>query len=245
MELLETRGPSSLEHNDSDPAPRAVYIFLRPCLQTCQGFIVKYLNLIVRLFERRINLSHWGIILSTEHPPSQVQPGDLYKLKEDWTKTSSSFELDVPEMTAQSGNVNVGSFERISPTDSSWPRQATHVYLGTTTLSDEYVSTVGMAMVRYMMQEGHGYHGLFRNCQQFVVFMSSFLCPGITSPRRADQMFWGVTWMFKHGNKDIHKDMNKRVEEAREFYLKEVAEKIHAWKPHWKRHTAFEGVVKH
>jgi hypothetical protein len=237
MELLETRCPYSAEHNGPDPTPRAVYIFLRPCLQTYRGFITKYLNLIMRLIERRIDFSHWGIILSTEHPPSDVQPGDLYKLKEHWTKTSSSFELHIPQMTAQSANINVGSFERISPTDATWPRQETHMYLGTTTALDEYVASVGTAMVRYMMQEGHGYHGLFRNCQQFVVFMSSFLCPGISCPQRADQRLWGVTWMFKHGNKDVHKDMNKRVEEAREFYMKEVAEKIHAWKPHGSRHV--------
>lgn len=237
LELLTTPGPLPPAHDGDTPKPRAVYLFLRPCLQTYQGTITKYLNLIHRLFENRISISHWGVTISTEHPPPEIAPGNSYTLRQHWTKTSTSFELNVPGMDNRERKIDVGSCERFTPTDFTYPRQEVHVYLGTTCLSDEQVEDLGELVVRFMVQEGHGYHGIYRNCQQFVLFLGSLMAmfPEWPLPSRADEMFWGSLWLFKSSNRDIR----KRVEQLKEFYLKEIAERIHAWKSPWRYRSAF------
>ena len=187
---------------------RAVYIFRRPCVQTLRGFLTIYFNFCLRPIENYVPFCHWGILISSEHPPLSTKPSQEYKLTKPWSMTSSSYELDVPALGEK--KVHMGSFEHYSPVKNK--RSDKLLYLGTTNLSDDEIRELGELVIQCIRNEG-GYHGLWRNCQHFLVFMASYLCPDAVLPTTADALFWGIALLFKHKNRN----MKKRIKIARKF----------------------------
>jgi hypothetical protein len=188
--------------------PRAVYIWRRNCLQTFKGPTVRYANICVRAVEDFICFSHWGLIISYEHP-SKPKSGHVVKLNRSWKEAGSSFELDVPELGGQ--KIHVGSLERYFPTRLVISDRL--IYLGTTILTDGEIRECGQIVVASLEMEG-GYHGLWRNCQHWVTFMAGVLCPNAKLPKRIDQVCGGILKMFKHNSKDEE----KRISHIRELW---------------------------
>ena len=201
---------------------RAVYIFLRPCVQTFKGPYTRYLNLPIRLIYKRTELSHWGFLISTEIPSTDTGPGKKCTLREPWERTSYPLELDVPDLDEAAKGVNVGSFERRFPTTQTTRKK--FIYVGTTTLTNDEIQEKAEVVVEFLRREG-GYHGIYRNCQHFIEILSSFIFDRegqqIRLPKRADKCLGGVLWlgMWKFRN------IGKRVENAREFYQQTRQEK--------------------
>ena len=187
---------------------RAVYIFRRPCIQTLRGFLTLYFNFCLRPIERYVPFCHWGILISSEHPPPSTKPGQEYKLTKPWFTISSSYELDVPAIGVK--KAHMGSFERYYPVKNKISDKL--LYLGTTNLSDDKIKELGELVIQCINNEG-GYHGLWRNCQHFLVFMASYLCPDAVLPTTADALFGGIILLFKHK----HRNMKKRITIARQF----------------------------
>jgi len=133
MRVLSRISPSYIPPT-SPNAPRAVYIFLRPCIQTFNSRCTRYLNLPLRLIQNRTRVSHWGLLLSSELPSWETQPGDFHTLSSPWEQTSCPLEFDVPELDEAAKTVNVGSFEHKYPT--VLQLQKKFVYLGLTFYDD-------------------------------------------------------------------------------------------------------------
>jgi hypothetical protein len=178
---------------------RSVYIFRRTCIQTFQGPATRYLNLCIRLIETYGPFTHWGMLVSTEHPTQDTKAGQACTLRKPWTETGSSFELDVPALGQREPKVNVGSLERFFPTRKTTANKV--IYLGTTNLSDEEISALGQIVLDYIQEVEGGYHGLYRNCQHFLMFLAEFVCPGVKLPKRVDETFGKICLRFKHKSK--------------------------------------------
>ena len=216
MRLLSHFRSAEAINEPSSNNSRAVYIFRRPCIQTLTGFLTTYLNFCLRPIENYIPLCHWGILISLEHPPPLTKPGQEYKLTKPWSSTSSSYELDVPSLGER--KIHMGSLERQCPVKNK--RSKKLIYLGTTPLSNDEIRELAELMIECLRNEG-GYHGLWRNCQHFLVFVASYLCPDVVLPTTADSMFWGFILLFKHKNRN----MEKRIRVARQYCDDQLAAK--------------------
>ena len=206
--LTRPRSDEEVNNETSNDNSRAVYIFRRPCIQTLRGFLTTYFNICLRPIEHYVPFCHWGILISSEHPPPSTKPGQEYKLTKPWSTTSSSYELDVPALGEK--KVHMGSFERYYPVKNK--RSDKLLYVGTTNLSDDEIGELGELVIQCIRNEG-GYHGLWRNCQHFSVFMASYLCPDAVLPTTADALFGGIVLLFKHK----HRNTKKRIRIARQF----------------------------
>lgn len=220
--VLSRISPSYIPQITSYPVPRAVYIFLRPCIQSFNNRITRYLNLPLRLVHNRTGFSHWGLLISNEIPSTRVQPGEICVLK-DWEKTSFRVELDAPHGDDTKKRANVGSFENKYPTVQ--PIQKKFIYLGTTMLSNEEIKEKGETVLKSLNREG-GYHGLYRNCQHFTEILSSLILDSEENgkrrlPRRADRWCCGLLWV---GLWWKFRDMRKRIRRAREFYIQQTVQ---------------------
>jgi hypothetical protein len=206
----------------SPQTQRAVYIFLRPCVQTFKGLCTRYLNLPLRLIYKRTEISHWGFLISTELPSTDTRPGKKCTLKEPWERTCYPVELDVPDLDEAAKGVNVGSFEHLFPTTQT--TQKKFIYVGTTTLMNDEIHEKAEVVVEFLRKEG-GYHGIYRNCQHFIQILSSFMFDSegreIRLPKRADQCLGGVLWLGMWKFRDI----NKRIKNARALYEEALQEK--------------------
>jgi hypothetical protein len=199
------------------PQPRAVYIFRRPCIQTFSSPGLQYLNLLLRTIEHRLTLCHWGVMVSTEHPPNR-KSGSVYKLKQPVRQTSSSFELEAPNMRPDGDDGTVGSLEKCFPTQKH--RSKTLLYIGQTTLTDEDISLLADSALLFIEQEGH-YHGVYRNCQHFANMLVGLLCPESRCPRSCDEICWRAMWLFK-GRK---LKMGARIEGLKLLHERRLSEK--------------------
>jgi hypothetical protein len=200
----------------SNPGPRAVYLSRRPCLQTFTGFGVRYLNLLLRLLQHHLAYSHWGIIISKEHPPAKIKPGKTYHLKQDIDTTSSSFDFEVK---GERKNGNIGCLERYFPTTKI--RSKKLVYIGTTTLTDEEIQVIADSACDVMKLEEGDYHGIYRNCQHFAKMLIAELCPEMKCPKGADHVLWGLAWQFK-GRKLTMED---RITQFKNVYEEKLEKK--------------------
>ena len=210
---LKTDIESHVQGNDkSKQSIRAMYITTRTCLQTFCGPFTKYMNIPLRLFEGHIPLSHWTVLFSTELPPDGTRSGQKWKLTESCTFTGSTYELDVPTLGENQANIHMDSCENRFPAATRRSRDV--VYLGTTTMSDAELEEVGKLVLEYLQIAEKGYHYLHRNCQHFVVFLASVVCPEAKIPKTADTLWGGLFSLLKRKNKDI----TKRITAAKEFY---------------------------
>ena len=199
--------------DENSPPTRAVYLNTRTCLQTFKGYCTKYMNIPICLVEGYIPLCHWGILCSTELPPEGLKSGQKYTLIQPWKLTSSTYELDIPSLGERQESIHMGSCEERFP---ATPRRSKHmVYLGTTTLSDAELREVGELVLKYLQVAERGYHGLYRNCQHFVVFFASIVCPDAKIPNTADSLWGGFFRLFKKKNTN----MKKRIGNVEQFYL--------------------------
>jgi hypothetical protein len=217
MSLKSVTNLSDKEMKDNNSS-RAVYIFCRPCVQTFRGFATRYLNLGLRAIEDYVPFCHWGVLISSEHPPPTKKPGQRHKLRQPWKQTSSSYEMEVPILSERAQKVNVGSLEQYFPTRSK--RLKNLIYLGKTTLSDGEVQGLGQMVIEYLEVEG-GYHGLVRNCQHFVAFLAQVLFPDVKLPKRVDEVCGGIPGKLMHAPTGSE----ERVKKAREYCLQKFAEK--------------------
>jgi hypothetical protein len=214
MSLKVHRNPVESQ-NESSPPTRAVYINTRTCLQTFKGYCIRYMNIPVRLAEGYIPLCHWGVLCSTELPPEELKSGQKCTLIQSWKMTSSTYELEIPSLGERQASIHMGSCEERFP---AAQRRSKHmIYLGTTTLSDAELQEVGELVLEYLQVAEKGYHGLYRNCQHFVVFLASIVCPDAKIPKTADSLCGGLFRLFKRKNTN----MKKRIENAKDFYLAE------------------------
>jgi hypothetical protein len=215
--LTHSRSDKDVNNEMSNNNSRAVYIFRRPCIQTLRGSLTTCFNFCLRPIEDYVPFCHWGILISTEHPPPLTKPGQEHKLTKPWSTTSSSYELDVPALGGK--KVHMGSFERYCPVKNK--RSDKLVYLGTTNLSDDEIRELGDLVIQCIKNEG-GYHGLWRNCQHFLVFMASYLCPDAVLPTTADALLGGIMLLFKHK----HRNMKQRIKIARKFCDDQLAIRV-------------------
>jgi len=208
--------PPEYSQNPAFPEVRALYLLRAPCLQLFHTKLTRYLNFLVRPFENFAFCSHW-ILLVTPPIPS-FPPGTIT-----WSlplQIIRSIELQVPLPSAEQRPT-------VAPFDEKYPIRKHPLpkllYLGVTTYSDREISLLGQLIVEYMKAEGGGrYHRVFRNCQHFVAFMMSFLCPEAPLPTRADQTPLGISGMFKR-----HKwDFDCRLSEMRDFCGRRIHEKL-------------------
>jgi hypothetical protein len=193
---------------------RAVLLARHPCLQTFHGVWTRYLNFLVRPFERFPPYSHWRLVLTAEIP--SISPGSLTR---SLPKESRTIELQVP-VPSEEETPTVGSFDGLFPIQTAaFPDL---LYLGTTTMSDAEISLLGEFIVEFMRCEGTSgrYHGIFRNCQHFVGLLCSFLCPSAPLPARSDQTMFGANRWFK----GVKWDFTFRSREARDFVVRRIRE---------------------
>jgi hypothetical protein len=170
------------------------------------------MNIPLRPFEGYIPFSHWTVLFSTELPPDGTRSGQKWKLTESCTFTGSTYELDIPTLGENQANIHMGSCENRFPAATRRSRDV--VYLGTTTMSDAELEEVGKLVLEYLQMAEKGYHCLHRNCQHFVVFLASVVCPEAKIPKTADTLWGGLFSLLKRKNKDI----TKRITAAKEFY---------------------------
>jgi len=221
--------PSSATQTPSketpEPTIRAVYLFRRACIQTFRGRLSRYFNLGLRAIEGYIPFTHWGLLISTELPSPRTKAGTNFTPTRPWKNHSSTFELDVPALVAQSQKVSVGSLEKYFPTKQKKSKRV--LYLGTTGLNDDAIQDMGRAVLRYMKLPG-GYDPLFHNCQHFVEFMATLLCPDARCPVRADQTFCisGINGVVQKLNGVTTECVRKRKEEVKKFYEDWVAMEV-------------------
>lgn len=208
---LKTHVGSIESDNKSNHPTRAMYITTRTCLQTLGGSFTKYMNILIRPIEAYVPLSHWAVLFSTELPPEGIKSGQKYKLAESCRLTGSTYELDVPALGENQTNIHMGSCENRFPAAT---RRSRHmIYLGTTTKSDAELEEVGRLVLEYIQVAEKGYHFLHRNCQHFVVFLASVICPDAKSPKTTDTLWGGLFSLLKRKNKDIA----KRITAVQEF----------------------------
>lgn len=193
---------------------RAVYLARYPCLQTFHSVWTRYLNFLVRPFERFPPFSHWRLVVTPEIPP--ISLGSKTRL---FPQECRTIELQVPRPWGRE-TPTVGSFDTVFPVQTAaFPDL---LYLGTTTMSDVEISQLGEFIVEFMGREGTSgrYHGIFRNCQHFVSLLCSFVCPSAPLPHRSDQTVFGANRYFKGAKWNF----TFRAREARDFVARRIRE---------------------
>lgn len=196
---------------ENTEAQRAVYIFFRPCIQSLKGPVNKYLNLVVRPMRKYKPFCHWGLFVSSHFPPEGTKAGDEYKPEESLTTCSSAFEMEVVGCRQSGKHANVGCFESVCPTNHR-KIAGKVIYVGTTSKSDAELDGTAHIIVDYMNIKG-GYHGLYRNCQHFLVFLASMVTNEEKFPKRADEIFGGILAIR---NKDCY--MDEKLGRLRDYH---------------------------
>jgi len=187
---------------------RAVYLSLRPCLQSFRGSNIKYLNLFMRPFRNYKPFCHWGIYVSPHFPEQILKSGTDYLPSECLYECSSSFELEVPKcrVNGKKRKPNVGCFEPSCPTKTSARRRV--VYIGQTNKSDAEISYIADRIKEYINTH-EGYHGLFRNCQHFAIFLLKALCFEGKHPSSTDRICGGILGLLNPNSWNMKREMKK------------------------------------